>query len=444
MDRQQETTAQVTPEAPAAVAAPASVALAPTGPISFASLARSGVDSRASIMRALQSGAGNAAVLRAMDAHICGPGCGHTLARSAHVCGPGCGHDVIPAAAFDGDGRFDKGREIAGGEIVQRNAFSMDIGIGRAPIPALPPMPVAASSDRAEGSEPSTPAEIPEAGAGPAPAAPAGEQATPGAQSAATAAGTPPGGAAAAAAGAAAPGPAAAPAPAAAGPAAAGPADGTTITIPDVVKPELEHIHACDSIAGIIPYNGTVVGGETPPGNAFGICRFGDVRVTGITITLTASVYQVRGTIENRIKWGVQSLGRTDIANDVDSDITAANYATVSTDLTPNMSSSGGRPPRRQFWANDLTQQHELFHANDVQGRGPGAATAAVSWISSQTATDVAGVQALVDQIPNRVVRTIVAAMGEPAEVRAYGAGAGTYRARADSIKTKGDAGKYA
>jgi hypothetical protein len=215
------------------------------------------------------------------------------------------------------------------------------------------------------------------------------------------------------------------------------------ITIPDIVKPELEHIHACDSIAGIIPYNGTVVGGETPPGNAFGICRFGDVRVTGITITLTAHVFQVRGSIENRIKWGVQSLGRTDIAGDADSDITAANYTTVSSDLTPNMSSSGGRPPRTQFWANDLTQQHELFHANDVRGQGPGAATSAVSWISSQTATDVAGVQALVDQIPARVVRTIVAGMGEPAEVRAYGAGAGTYRTRANSIKTKGDAGTY-
>jgi hypothetical protein len=103
------------------------------------------------------------------------------------------------------------------------------------------------------------------------------------------------------------------------------------ITIPDIVKPELEHIHACDSIAGMIPYNGTVVG----------------------------------------------------------------------------------------------------------------AATAAVSWISSQTATAVAGVQALVDQIPNRVVRTIVAAMGEPAEVRAYGGGAPAYTARANAIKTRGDAGSY-
>jgi hypothetical protein len=438
MDRQRDTTADIALETPAvAAAAPQFGGPVPSGPISFASLARSGLDGRAATMRALQAGAGNAAVLRAMDAHICGPGCGHTLARSAHVCGPGCGHDVLPAAAFDGDGRFDSAREIAGGEIVQRNSFSMDIGIGRAPIPPAPPMPVAASSDRAEGSEPSTPAEVPEPGGAPgaAPAPSAGEQATPGAQSAAAAANAGP-----APAGAAAPA-AAGPAPAGAAP--AGPADGQVVTIPDIVKPELEHIHACDSIAGIIPYNGTVVGGETPPGNAFGICRFGDERVTGITITLTASVFQVRGTIENRIKWGVQSLGRTDIAGDGDSDITAANYATVSTDLTPNMSSSGGRPPRAQFWANDLTQQHELFHANDVRAQGPGAATSAVSWISSQTATDVAGVQALVDQIPNRVVRTTVAGMGEPAEVRAYGAGAGAYRGRATAIKTKGDAGNY-
>jgi hypothetical protein len=441
MDRQRDTTAEITPEAPAAVAAPQLGGLMPSGPVSMASLARQGTDGRASAMRALQAGAGNAAVLRMLDAHICGPGCGHTLARTAHVCGPGCGHEVMPAAAYDGGGKFDSAREIAGGEIVQRNAFSIDIGVGRGPIPPAPPIPVAASSDRAEGSEPSSPAEVPEAGAAPAAAPPAGEQATPGSESAAAAAGPAPAAAGAAPAAEGAPAPAAAPAaPEAAG---QGPAESTTITIPDIIKPELEHIHACDSIAGIIPYNGTVVGGETPPGNAFGICRFGDVRVTGITITLTAHVYQVRGTIENRIKWGVQSLGRTDIAGDTDADITAANYATVSSDLTPNMSSSGGRPPRTQFWADDLTQRHELFHANDVRGQGPGAATAAVSWVSSQTATDVAGVQALVDQIPNRVVRTIVAGMGEPAEVRAYGDGAGSYRARATSIKTKGDAGTY-
>src|SRR5690349_4331565 len=226
MDRQRDTTAEIAPQTPdVAAAAPAFGTALPSGPISFASLARSGLDGRAATMRALQAGAGNAAVLRMLDAHVCGPGCGHTLARAAHVCGPGCGHDVIPAAAFDGGGKFDKAREIAGGEIIQRQSFSLDIGIGRAPIPAAPPIPVAASSDRAEGSEPSTPAEVPEGGAGaPAPAAPAGEHATPGPESAATAAGTPPGGAPApAGAGAAAP---AGPAPAGGGAAPAGPEGG--------------------------------------------------------------------------------------------------------------------------------------------------------------------------------------------------------------------------
>jgi hypothetical protein len=133
----------------------------------------------------------------------------------------------------------------------------------------------------------------------------------------------------------------------------------------------------------------------------------------------------------------------TDIASATDPDITAANYPTVADDLKPNMSSSGGRPPRTKFWAKDLTEVHELFHANDVKRLGPGAATAAVSWLSKNTATDAAGVQALVDQMPARVVQTLAAGMGEPSEVRAYGAGAAAYTARSDEIRKSGKAGKY-
>ena len=439
MERERDATAEPIREALPLAASPA-VSTALSGPSGLGSLATGSLAARAATIGRLQRSAGNAAVQRMLAAspHVCGPGCGHQRAilRSAHICGPGCEHQAMPAAAFDGGNYAPGGREIASGEHVERRAFSVSIAAGPNTRTAAPPVPAAASRDQAEGSpQPSTEAEVPEpaataAGAAAPAAAPAGAE---GSGEMAAAAAEP------AAAGPAEPAAGAAPA-AAEG---AAPGEGEVITIPDIIKPELEHIHACDSIAGIIPYNGTVVGGETPPGTAFGICRFGDVRVTGITITLTSGVYQVRGSIENRIKWGVQSLGRTNIIGNTDTDITAANYNTVSSDLTPNMSSSGGRPPRTQFYSQDLTERHERYHADDVRRQGPGAATSAVSWISSQTATDVAGVQALVNQIPNRVVRTLVAGMGEPAEVRAYGDGAPSYRTRANSIKIRGDAGSY-
>ena len=212
-----------------------------------------------------------------------------------------------------------------------------------------------------------------------------------------------------------------------------------------MIKPELAMVQVCDSIAGIVPYGATIVGGAVPGPTEFGICRFGDVKVTGITVTTEKSVYQVRGKLENTITWGVHPTtdNETDISSETDPDIKAANYTAVADDLTPNAASSGGRPPRSKFWAKDLTEIHEQFHADDVKRLGPGAATSAVSWLSSQTAATVLGVQALIDGMPARVVQTLAAGMGEPSEVRAYGSGAAAYTTRADAIRTAGTAGKY-
>lgn len=65
----------------------------------------------------------------------------------------------------------------------------------------------------------------------------------------------------------------------------------------------------------------------------------------------------------------------------------------VSAPAIRGASPGGGRPPRSKFWAKDLTEIHEQFHADDVKRLGPGAATSAVSWLSSQTASTVLGVQ---------------------------------------------------
>jgi hypothetical protein len=162
--------------------------------------------------------------------------------------------------------------------------------------------------------------------------------------------------------------------------------------------------------------------------------------VTGITVTQGPGMFIVNGTVEHKITWGVQSLGKTDIEGADDGDITKTNYPTVVSDLTPNMSSSGGRPPRTTFWARDLTEKHEKFHADDVKGQGPGAVASAMAWLNGQTAGNAAGVTALLNQVPNRVVATLVAGMGEPAEVRAYGDGAPSYTTRANAVKAKGTA----
>jgi hypothetical protein len=226
---------------------------------------------------------------------------------------------------------------------------------------------------------------------------------------------------------------------------AAAPAEGVAIKLPDVIKPELLMVQVCDAIGGSLTYSHKIENTATPGPTEFGICRFGDCKVTGITATLAGGTYTVAGTIEHKITWGVHPTtdNETDISSETDPDITKTNYPDVVKDLTPNMSSSGGRPPRNAFWAKDLTEIHELFHADDVQKRGPDATTTAVNWLKTKTAASVGDVTALVNQIPDRVVQTIAAAMGEPGEVRAYGKGAAAYTARAGAIEKKGKAGEY-
>ena len=58
---------------------------------------------------------------------------------------------------------------------------------------------------------------------------------------------------------------------------------------------------------------------------------------------------------------GRVSLGAADPA------VTAANYCQVIRDLTPNLASDCGRPPRTQFWSRAFTQIHEDFHVTDFR-----------------------------------------------------------------------------
>ena len=239
--------------------------------------------------------------------------------------------------------------------------------------------------------------------------------------------------------------PAPAPAAAASTTEESSPAEGVVIQLPDVIKPELLEIQVCDAVGGSLTYTPSVANTATPGPTEFGICRFGDCKVTGVTAKLESGTYTVAGTIEHKITWGVHPTtdNETDISGDTDPDITKANYPDVVKDLTPNLSSSGGRPPRNAFWAKDLTEIHELFHADDVQKRGPDATAAAITWLKTKTAASVADVTALVNQVPDRVVQTIAAAMGEPGEVRAYGKGAAAYTARAQAIDKRGKANEY-
>ncbi len=219
------------------------------------------------------------------------------------------------------------------------------------------------------------------------------------------------------------------------------------IGVPDIVVPELAVLNRSDAVNGAFTYNGSIARGGAAPGG-FGVTRSFSSSLTGVTITPNAGTFDVAATFEHPITYQVRSgtgpSSQKDIASDTDSDITHSNYTTVVSDLTPDMSDLNGRPPRANFWAEDLTLRHELVHANDDNANGPGAMATVTTWLNGQVAASVAQVRTLLGRLPGRFAAALLAALSTPAgERRAYGDGAPLYRTRANSIKAKGDAGDY-
>ena len=227
------------------------------------------------------------------------------------------------------------------------------------------------------------------------------------------------------------------------------PADKGPISLPDIEVRDFAEVELCDAITPWLSYQGTIAQGGNPP-TGFGVTRPGPMTVTGITVRKLPVIgwWYVSATITQQILWQVRAAtgpsGQVNVNSSLDPVITAANWQTVADDLTPDMSDLNGRPPRSQFWAKDLTEQHEAFHANDRKTRAPGALRLASNWLGTQQAADPAGVQALLQQIPGRMVATVSAGMTMPGkEERAYGDGAGAYSRRATAIWALGNIGYY-
>ena len=227
------------------------------------------------------------------------------------------------------------------------------------------------------------------------------------------------------------------------------PADKAPISLPDIEVRDFAEVELCDAITPWLSYQGTIAQGGNPP-TGFGVTRPGAMTVTGITVRKLPVVgwWYVSATITQQILWQVRAAtgpsGQVNVTSSLDPVITAANWQTVADDLTPNMADLNGRPPRTQFWAKDLTEQHEAFHANDRKTRAPAALRLASNWLGTQQAADPAGVQTLLQQIPGRMVATVSAGMTMPGkEERAYGDGAGAYSRRATAIWALGNVGYY-
>jgi hypothetical protein len=222
------------------------------------------------------------------------------------------------------------------------------------------------------------------------------------------------------------------------------PAEGQTVLLPDITIPAMAEVTQQDTIGSTLTYNGTITQGGFTPG-PFGETKPYTHALSGVSVTRSAGNFAVRATVDNPIKFEVNGGSNTDIPSENAPAITQTNYPTVVSDLTPDMSDENGRPPRNQFWAQDLTIRHERFHAQEDFNFGGQGVTSAQAWLNTKTAGNVAAARSLLNQVPGRVANTVATGMAFPGlEERAYGDGAQAYLARATAIKTKGDANGYA
>lgn len=227
------------------------------------------------------------------------------------------------------------------------------------------------------------------------------------------------------------------------------PEDGETVALPDIVPSEAAGLQATDAVAGSLAYEPVMQrGGITLPADDFGYTGFYTPSVVNITVARTSDAYQVNATVRNSIRWDVRADRGPENQINVESEssavITDENYSDVARDLTPNEADLNGRPRRAEFWARDLSAQHELFHVNEYARHGREGALLARNWLNAQSVSDVTEVHRLLARVPGRVVTNVAASMAYPGnEERAYADGVELYRERAGAIQTRGDNGEY-
>lgn len=243
-----------------------------------------------------------------------------------------------------------------------------------------------------------------------------------------------------------------------------------TIPIPDGVLTSISG-EQTDAISSHLAFHSTITQEGPPPAGLFGQTHYsfefksekfsvahragtpGTPGGPGATGTpATPPTYEVTGNIPCKITFQVAAQGRTNIASDADPSITQTNYPAVVSDLTPapaavnqgGLSLVKNQPPRRQFWADDLTIKHERFHCAEDQRFGAQGVQLAQDWLNTRVARNPTELFALLGELPSRVGNVVSTGMASPAdEERAYADGAPEYLARAQAIRRKGDASGY-
>lgn len=221
---------------------------------------------------------------------------------------------------------------------------------------------------------------------------------------------------------------------------------GTPLFIAQLPGPAAEDSGEADSIASALSINHDIARGLTVPNSDFGLTSSTLRRFRDVKITPGKGSFAVSAIADYKIRWdtwaGDGPSGQKNITSDADANITKDNYSNVTDDLRPN---ARNRPRRRDFWAKDLTENHELFHVGERKSFSTTGMANAQTNLNGRTASKAEDIVPMLQEVWQTEVSEFIATnMANPGkEDRAYADGAASYKARADAIKANGDAGKY-
>jgi hypothetical protein len=198
--------------------------------------------------------------------------------------------------------------------------------------------------------------------------------------------------------------------------------------------------HKGDTVTSTLDFGSSVTqGGVTLAATSFGE-EAATYKADNITWTAASGTVDIKARIFVDCKWDTQDRGRTDISGPADGDVTKASYPDVVKDLKPDAT---GRPTRDLYWAKDLTERHEKFHAADDIGQAKRDVPTVKTWMESQSiaapATD-AKVKDLVEKARKKVEDAGWAyydRAGGAGENRAYADGKASYQTRVDDVNAR-------
>jgi hypothetical protein len=150
----------------------------------------------------------------------------------------------------------------------------------------------------------------------------------------------------------------------------------------DIGRSQTVHVNEkSDPVLGLLGFGSKVTrGGVKVSKTAFGTENV-KYSVDNIGWSVKKGFVFVKARIYVHAKWDTQSLGKTDISGASDPDVKKSTWKKIVKDLKPDAS---GRPRRKKYWAKDITEIHEKFHAKDDIGRALLYSPLAMAWLSTR------------------------------------------------------------